>query len=458
MTDARAIPDAVLWSEGMLLLPQHFQQADQRAQALSAYLTLSAAPYAWGVRRLNFDRVALTTGRFVVTELEAIMPDGLLVLYPGDGEAPPLELDLTTVPPPSANGRVAVHLTVAVQSILAQRSGALQRFRSIEGPKVADENTGDNGATIPRLVPLLGLHATDDPLRAPPSRYASLPLVILEPGATGFAAVAFEPPRLRVERDGMLHALASGIAADLRSKAKQWDAQLRGARLHGHPEKEGDSLDTLRALLRGLPRLEAFLLSQVAHPFEIYLALCDIAGDLAVTGNRAGLPMFPAYAHANPLAAYQAVQVFLRGALEELRTPHRSISFDHPASGRFELRLDHMAGDRTLVIGARLNPEQNAAAISEWFAGALIGAESRTPAMRLNRVNGAARVAIDGAQELDLVPPPNMLLFRVTVDPAFIAAGEILQVSLPPDDGLEEPAELVLFMPAATTPDMTGAG
>jgi type VI secretion system protein ImpJ len=457
MTDARAIPDAVLWSEGMLLLPQHFQQADQRAQALSAYLTLSAAPYAWGVRRLNFDRVALTTGQFVVTELEAIMPDGLLVLYPGDVDAPPLALDLTKLPP-SANGRVAVHLTVAVQSLLAQRTGELQRFRSIEGPQVVDENTGDNATTIPRLAPLLGLQATDDPLHPPPSRYVSLPLVVLEPGATGFAAVAFEPPRLRVERDSLLYALASGIAADLRSKAKQWDAQLRGARLHGHTEKESDSLDTLRALLRGLPRLEAFLLSQVVHPFEIYLALCDIAGDLAVTGNRAGLPMFPAYAHANPLAAYQPVQMFLRGALEELRTPHRSISFDHPAPGRFELRLDQMAWDRTLVIGARLTPEQNAAALAAWFAGALIGAESRAPAMRLNRVNGAARVAIDGAQELDLVPPPNMLLFRVTLDPAFIAAGEVLQVSLPPDDGLEEPAELVLFMPAGTPADMAGPG
>ena len=108
-----------------------------------------------------------------------------------------------------------------------------------------------------------------------------------------------------------------------------------------------------------------------------------------------------------------------------------------------------MRWDETLVIGARMHPEQSAAAVAAWFTSAMIGAVSRIPTMRLNRVNGAARVAIEGAQEIDLVPPPNVLLFRVTADPAYVAQGEALQVSLPPEDGLEEPAQLVLFLPAS---------
>jgi type VI secretion system protein ImpJ len=87
MTDARLIPDAVQWHEGMLLSPQHFQQADLHNQALQGYMTLVAAPYGWGVRRLRINEAALMAGRFAVTDLEAVMPDGLLVQHADDTEA-----------------------------------------------------------------------------------------------------------------------------------------------------------------------------------------------------------------------------------------------------------------------------------------------------------------------------------------------------------------------------------
>jgi hypothetical protein len=110
MTDARLIPDAVQWHEGMLLSPQHFQQADLRNQALQGYMTLLAAPYGWGVIRLRINEAALMAGRFAVTDLEAVMPDGLLVQHADAAEAnaPILQLDLRPVlADPSSPRRIA---------------------------------------------------------------------------------------------------------------------------------------------------------------------------------------------------------------------------------------------------------------------------------------------------------------------------------------------------------------
>lgn len=441
------IPAAVQWHEGMLLLPQHFQQAFQRSQALLSYMSLSAAPYGWGVRRLTIDQAALAGGLFSVTGLEAVMPDGLLVLHSAETDAPPLQLKMPTDPPAAGAETLAVHLTVAVQSLLAARTGEAQRFRSVEGPEVADENTGDNPTPIPRLVPLLGLYCTDGPRRPPPSRYVALPLAVFRWSGAAYGRIEYEPPRLRAEPDTLLHGIAAGIARDLRMKARQWEGRLRRELFRGQADAEGQRTATLSALLRGLPRLDALRTSQVTHPFDLYQALCDIAGDLSVIGARVMAPEFAPYAHVDPLAAYAAIRDFVAAALRELRTPNRFITFAHPAPGRFEVLLEPGSTAEPLVLGARLGPGQDPALVSTWFNAAMIGAVSRIAVMRSNRVPGAERVAIASAPELDLVPPPDMLLFRVPADPAYVAAGEALQVSRPPEDGPGEPAELQLFLP-----------
>ncbi len=62
MVEARSIPASVLWHEGMLLSPQHFQQADLRQQVQLSYMMLAAAPYCWGVRQFTLDPAALVGG------------------------------------------------------------------------------------------------------------------------------------------------------------------------------------------------------------------------------------------------------------------------------------------------------------------------------------------------------------------------------------------------------------
>ena len=251
---------------------------------------------------------ALVAGRFAVTELEAIMPDGLLVRHSKDPDpnAPKLELDLMPLLADPGSARIAVHVTVAVQSTLAVRTGAQQRFRQVAGTDIVDENTGDNAIPIRRLVPMLALHPTEGPLRPPPSRFVSLPLAVLESSGQRYNSVDYEPPRLRVDHGTLLWQLANSIAADLRSKTTEWSARLSVALSEGKANEVGDSIATLRAIVGGLPRLEALLKTELAHPFELYLALCDVAGDLAVVGGRVTLPVFGAYAHADPLEFVQA--------------------------------------------------------------------------------------------------------------------------------------------------------
>lgn len=54
--------------------------------------------------------------------------------------------------------------------------------------------------------------------------------------------------------------------------------------------------------------------------------------------------------------------------------------------------------------------------------------------------------------ELDLVPPPNILLFSVTAERVMIGPGDMLQVSNNPIDGQLVPEDLRLYY-ASVSPE-----
>src|SRR5262245_22721643 len=98
----------VLWTEGMFLQPQHFQQKDRHAGRQLEGRLASAVAWPWGFIALQVDDAALLMGRIVVTGARGVLPDGLAFSVPGDEPAPPaLEV------PPDARDQIVV-LAVAM--------------------------------------------------------------------------------------------------------------------------------------------------------------------------------------------------------------------------------------------------------------------------------------------------------------------------------------------------------
>ena len=166
-----------------------------------------------------------------------------------------------------------------------------------------------------------------------------------------------------------------------------------------------------------------------------------------MVGGHVTLPPLEPYRHENALAAFNSVANVIHDALKMLRTPYTSVEFERTRPGCFEIAAsaERLRGGH-LVIGARLPPGQDAAAVRAWFFAAVIGGVPRIEAMLNNAVIGARREAISEAPELNLVPGPDMLLFRVAADPDLVMEGERLRISHPPVLGQAEPSELRLFL------------
>jgi type VI secretion system protein ImpJ len=446
--DARLIPEAVQWHEGMLLSPQHFQLAARRTEALAAYLMGLAAPLCWGVQRLQIDQSLLLEGVFRVVELEAVMPDGLPVLYPAGDDDPRLELDFKETEIDPRVTPVTVHVAVAARSEHANLGG-LMRYRSVEGSPVLDDNTGDNALAVPRLRPAPSLHLMASPLQGPSSKYVSLPLARIAYRDETYVLDSFEPPRTALTRDTMLYRCARRVAVQLREKALALGESLQSVRLQGNDAHTPAIGAQLSSVVRTLPRLEALLDSGVAHPFQVYLALCDVVGDVAVIGGQLNLPQLSGYEHRDPLPPFSEIALHIERVLALLRETFRSVRFTRLEPGRFALAMRPGWVTKTPIIGARIGPGQSADAVRDWMETALIASSSRMRNIRENRVRGAARDVVAEAAELELVASPNVLLHRILAEDFAIVPEDTLEVAGAAEDpGHGQPLELVLYLPA----------
>lgn len=94
--------DKVIWSEGMFLRPQHFQQLERHLLHAAQQRALAAQGFFWGFSHLSLDRDALAIGKLVLTQAHGVMPDGT----PFDFSAPDAAPVALEVPPQTRDARV----------------------------------------------------------------------------------------------------------------------------------------------------------------------------------------------------------------------------------------------------------------------------------------------------------------------------------------------------------------
>ena len=427
-------PDAIQWYEGMLLAPQHFQQFAQRQDALlHAHLSL-AAPFHWGVQRVRFDRGALADGVLRVQDLEAVTPDGLLVRH--TGAAGDLQVDLAPFAGAIKKRPLRIHLAVPALS-------SKDRYLSVDGAPVADANTGEGDLCIPRLRPRLRLLAVERPAQT----YSSFPLAeaVIRDGAIGLSD--FVAPCLQVPVDSSLGALCAALVRRLREKAA-----FHAARSQPGPEHRF----VVHTLVAGLPPFEALFTTGIAHPFTLYVALCDLAGRLTALSGEAVPPALPPYNHNDPRASFGRVLAFAHAMIDSVRKTYAKAPFS-AQNGVQRLVLTSSWLNAPLTVGLRRRVDRSEADMIAWIENSLIGSESVLRSIGERRILGAARRIVERDDRLGVGPSHGVTLVSISCDPAFVRAGEALVILNRGDpNGDAAPVEATLFVAAdhdATTGD-----
>jgi type VI secretion system protein ImpJ len=444
MINAHEIPAIIQWHEGMLLAPQHFQQLSWRYEALLQYHTAAIAPFHWGVRRCQIDTALLVSGILRILQLEAVLPDGLVVSH-GDHNAEALEIDLTPYAEDMRRQGLAVRLAVpAKKPGEPSAKGDLARYVSRESDPVADENTGMDALGIPRLWPRLSLLVAEPP----PAKYVTLPLARVQYRNEAFALNDYIPPTLSVPVSSALGEMCTLIARRVREKALFLSEQVRAPSVAIGAPLVLETKTFIQSLVAALPHFEAVLSTGLAHPYTLYLALCLLAGHVAAVGAGVLPPAFVPYNHNDLRATFTQVRDFIYRALDE-GIPEiyagMPFSYDH---GVFSLTFDGAWLQRRLILGVRGQTGMSEKDVIDWMELSLIGSRTVMPVLRERRILGAARHRIEG--DADLVPVRGVILFALHPDPSFIHPDEALQIFNAQDpDGAARPAEIVLYVKRA---------
>ena len=88
-----SIHNRVVWSEGLFLQPQHFQQQDRYFERYIETRCQPLTPYSWGFTEIEFERDFLKIGKVGLRRLVGVFPDGTPFRMPDDDPLPaPLDI------------------------------------------------------------------------------------------------------------------------------------------------------------------------------------------------------------------------------------------------------------------------------------------------------------------------------------------------------------------------------
>lgn len=451
-----SVPEAVSWSEGMLLSPQHFQQNDIYWHALLRHHVAVAQPDFWGVIELAIDATQLAKGRLVVERLRGVMDDGLLVEYPGFYAPQALELDLSGHDW-SARPQVTVHLRVPVRGRgAASDIGDMQRYTTERGALEADEHNTQDEIEIDRLRPKLSLVAADSVATS----YCSFPLLALRGDARGVHLTDFHPPMTRLSASDFqggasLRERLAGLSAALWAKYRE----LLGVRAGDYPSLADETNPQVRAarcLAMAMPAFDVLLKAGNTHPATLYAELARLVGFVAATPGAPQPPALDAYRHADCMPQFQQAIEYVRAQLSRLNADYHVLEFEQIGAAGFRCALPRGIDTSTLYVELRPRSGQTGTMLGGWLDSARIANEDLIYTLVKRRFPGAGIQPADARRVAALNLRAGSFVYAVSnghieLDDGgrrpLIADDRNLVVLGEPGDAV--PAAMLLYLPRA---------
>lgn len=438
---AKLNTNPIQWHEGMLLMPQHFQQMDMRMENILTYSMSYAIPFFWGIIKLKIDEALLTQGTFRPLELEAIMPDGFLIIGLPDSH-PPLEVDLIPFRDKIETAPQYIYLCVPHQRKTEQdEGGELARYKSSLSSNIVDMNTGEQSIDIPCLIPNLSLHVGVEP----PSHYTALPIAQVSYDTKSFDLTEYVPPLIQVDTLSTLGKMCNDLAYHVRQKLGYLQQKVQAVSERITKDSFFEELEDIRLkLIAGLLPFEAVLLPGKGHPFYLYQLLCGLVSHISGVKYGEIPPRLEPYDHLDIMKSYSQLIQYIEKVLGEIEESYTVIPFTLNERV-FTLQLQSAwVGDR-LILGARAHPGMSTEDLIQWIKNCVIVTDKYITIAKDDRVLGASRKLVSEVSSMNLVATKGVQLFIVDVDPRYLDPRGVLCLFNFSDDDSNRPLEVVLY-------------
>lgn len=303
----------VVWSEGLFLQPQHFQQQDRYLERYIETRCEPLVPHSWGFTEIELERDLLSIGKFGVRRAAGVFPDGTPVRMPDDDPLPaPIDIE-------SQDRDQIVYLAVPLR-----RVESLEVDRSADGTGLVRHAVGEweardaTSASADPAVLEVGMLRTQFLLaRQVTQAYACIPVahvvecrankqVVLEERFIPTVLQTKAATRLATfltELQGLFHQRGEALAGRVAATDRGGSAEIASFLL-------------LQVVNRYEPVLAHLAESGLLHPEMLYRLCVAAAGELATfTTSSKRPPALATYRHDRLRESFEPVMAALRSSL-----------------------------------------------------------------------------------------------------------------------------------------------
>lgn len=303
----------VVWSEGMFLKPQHFQQQERYFEFFSHTRSLPVEGFFWGFRELVIDVQALTLGKISVTSAHGVFPDGTPFHFPAQGRTP----DVLEIPPNAKNQRVVLALPVRRHGTdevsFDNAADTLARYQ-ISEVETADTNSTRASASLLQLADLRLQLLLESDLT---DGWMALGVAFLIERRSDNQIVLdadYIPPFVTCGKQLVLQNYVKEILGLLHQRGEVLAARLSQPGRGGVSEV-ADFL-MLELLNRWEPLLKHIAHVETIHPERLFATFLQLAGDLSTFAKDTRRPgIYPDYDHGNLKICFEPLMIDLRKSL-----------------------------------------------------------------------------------------------------------------------------------------------
>ncbi|MFN7945861.1 MAG: type VI secretion system baseplate subunit TssK [Blastocatellia bacterium] len=272
----------VVWNEGMLLTPHHFQQWDNYHEDLLRARLAGVLAYDWGVLDLQVNRETIANGSFSLIQCLAVMPDGLVVNIPDPKQAPPPRSFAAHFPPNQDKLEIFLAIPARRDRALNFQSngdgGPLTRYVQV-ADTVVDETTGSNEQHISYAAGNFRILFGDESREGFTTlKIAELKRLADQPRL----AERYVPPSLHIGASIWLTNTLRKINEILITKSSTLSEQRRQTRkgLADFNSSDVAVFWLLHTVNSAIPRLLHLSRTRLVHPERLYAELTQLAGSL----------------------------------------------------------------------------------------------------------------------------------------------------------------------------------
>lgn len=294
----------VVWSEGMFLQPQHFQQHDRYLANSLEQRVGDLRPFSYGFTKLQIDQALLSQGKIGIVGCSGVMPDGTPFSLPEDDELPaPIDIGSEL-----RNVRVVLALPTKRQGITETSNDTgpdnFARHRTDE-VEVQDSN-GLGQPTWVQIGKLRMRLALDSQVVNAHSIMGVVRVVERRPDNSLALDGGYIPPLLNMKISPVLHKYIGEINTLLDSRSAAVAGRLNQPGVAGAAEISDFLL--LQMINRVTPLFHHMGLLTNLHPEDFYRQLVQLAGETKIFAQNDKLPpKYKQYQHDDLQATFLPV-------------------------------------------------------------------------------------------------------------------------------------------------------